>query len=100
VCSSDLSTGAGTANVYYGLETTPAFTIDGYNNGGGNIIQLKALDIANSESAIDSTPSTYVKPQTSDLLGVRGHNQTASDEYTALVTANYGGADLVEYLKD
>ena len=94
------STGAGTANVYYGLETTPAFTIDGYNNGGDNIIQLKALDIANSESAIDSTPSTYVKPQTSDLLVVSGHNQTASDEYTALVTANYGGADVVEYLKD
>ena len=94
------STGAGTANVYYGLETTPAFTIDGYNNGGDNIIQLKALDIANSESAIDSTPSTYVKPQTSDLLVVSGHNQTVSDEYTALVTANYGGADVVEYLKD
>jgi hypothetical protein len=41
-----------------------------------------------------------VKPQTIDLLLVSGHNQTTSDEYTALVTANYGGADVVEYLKD
>lgn len=95
-----LTTGIGSANVYYGLETKPAFTIEGYNNGGDNIIQLKVSDIANSESAIDSTPITYVKPQTSDLLVVSGHNQSTSNEYTKLVSDNYGTADVVEYLRE
>ena len=89
--------GAGEANVYYGLSSTPALTIDGFVNGGDNVIQLKVSDIANTESAIDSADSIYVKPQTSDLLVVGGHNASIEAQYQELVRANYTGGDFVNF---
>ena len=89
--------GIGNAKVYYGLNNTNALTLDGFVNGGDNILQLRVTDIANSESQIDSTDSIYVKPQTSDLLVVGGHNASVTAEYEKLVNDNYSNADFVDY---
>ena len=90
-------TGVGDASVYYGLSTTPALTINGFVNGGDNVIQLKVTDIANAESAIDSADSIYVKSQTGDLLVVGGHNASISAQYKNLVQRSYAKADFVNF---
>lgn len=90
--------GLGEADVYFGLSTTPALTIDGFVNDGDNVIQLKISDIANAESEVDSTDSIYVKPQTADLLVVGAHNASITAAYKTLVNDNYAtGADFVDY---
>ena len=95
--SNTTATGAGMAKVYYGIKTESALEIDGFVNGGDNIIQLKVSDIANSESAIDSSNSIYVKPQVGDLLLVGGHNVSLTAEYEKLATDNYPNSDFVDY---
>ncbi len=92
-----MNKGVGEANLYYGIDKAPALTIDGFVNDGDNIIQLKVTDIANSESTIDSTAVIYIKPQTSDLLVVGGHNANIDAEYQRLVLDNYAKADFVNY---
>ncbi|MEY2923666.1 MAG: hypothetical protein RLZZ337_206 [Bacteroidota bacterium] len=89
--------GAGNASLYYGLSTNVASTINGFNNGGDNILQLKVTDIANAESKVDSTSIIYVKPQTSDLLVVSGHNDGIAATYKELISAAYGNADYVNF---
>lgn len=95
--SNTTSTGSGDANVYYGLSTSPALTINGFVNGGDNVIQLKVSDIANAESAVDSADSIFVKPQVGDLLVVGGHNASITAQYQTLITTNYPNADFVNY---
>lgn len=95
--SNTTSTGSGDANVYYGLSTTPALTINGFVNGGDNVIQLKVSDIANAESAVDSADSIYVKPQVGDLLVVGGHNASITAQYQTLVKTSYQNADFVNF---
>ena len=92
--------GFGSAEVYYGLQNNSSITLDGFNNGGENIIQLKVEDIANTSSVIDSTPPIFVWGQTSDLLVVGGHNTQIDREYQELVNNNYTSADFVNYAKN
>lgn len=90
-------TGSTTASFYYGNEEEPTGTINDFNNGGDNIIQLKVVDIANTESVVDSTLVIKVKEQTSDLLVVGGHNAGISKQYADLVSAAYGVADYADF---
>lgn len=89
--------GIGDAKVYYGIDEEPALTIDGFNNGGDNFIQLKVEDIANTSSQIDSTASIFVRSQTSDLLVIGGHNAQIDKKYQDLVNNNYTSADFINY---
>lgn len=89
--------GVGNASVYYGLDAQPSLTINGFANGGDNVLQLKVTDIANAESIVDSTDSIFVKPQTGNLLVVGGHNATIAAQYEQLVNANYTTADFVNF---
>ena len=89
--------GEGNANVYYGLSNSSSVQLDGFVNDGNNIFQLKVTDIANSESIVDSTAVIYIKPQTSDLLVVGGHNASVDAKYRALVLDNYVNADFVNF---
>ena len=95
--TSPTEVGIGQANVYYGIEDESALTIDGFNNGGDNIIQLRVEDIANTSSSIDSTASIFVRSQTSDLLVIGGHNVQIDKKYQELVNNNYTSADFVNY---
>ncbi len=95
--SNTTALGSGDANVYYGLSSSPALTINGFVNGGDNVIQLKVSDIANAESAVDSADSIYVKPQVGDLLVVGGHNASITAQYESLVKTNYPNADFVNF---
>ncbi len=97
VPSNPAAMGVGNASVYYGLDAQPSLTINGFANGGVNVIQLKVTDIANAESAVDSTDSIFVKPQTGDLLVVGGHNTSITAQYEMLVNANYTMADFVNF---
>jgi hypothetical protein len=92
--------GKGKAKLYYGIEKNASLTIDGFVNGGDNIIQLKVSDIANSESKVDSTINIYTKAKTSDLLAVGGHNKSLSATYNALIATNYQDLDVVDYARD
>ena len=92
-----LLAGEGTAGVFYGVDNSPAVTIDGFINNGDNIIQLKVSDIANAESVIDSTAVIFVRSQTSDLLVVGGHNASITAQYETLINDNYTTADFVDY---
>ncbi|MGB1037067.1 MAG: hypothetical protein ACPGYY_00335 [Bacteroidia bacterium] len=92
-----MSQGIGEADIYYGINASPSATLDGFVNGGDNILQLKVSDIANSESAIDSTDSLFVKHQTADLLVLGGHNKNITAKYEELVNANYAKADFVDF---
>ncbi|MDB4107755.1 hypothetical protein N9595_04760 [Bacteroidia bacterium] len=91
-----MTKGMGNAKVYYGLNKESEFTIDGFDNGGDNILQLKVTDIANSESTVDSAKSLFVRPQNSDLLVVGGHNYSITKKYEELVNENYTAADFVD----
>ena len=93
-------TGLGKAHLYYGLEDEAALTIDGFMNGGDNILQLRVEDIANATSKIDSTPPIFINHQTGDLLVVGGHNDQIERQYQALVNSNYSTADFVNYAKN
>lgn len=89
--------GSGKAKIYYGLNNVSSITLDDFNNGGENILQLKVQDIADATSNIDSTPVLYVRPQTSDLLVVGGHNEKIQQLYKNLVNENYIHADYVNF---
>ena len=90
-------TGIGEAHIYYGLSLTSAASLNGFVNGGANILQLKVVDIANAESKVDSAAVIYVKPQTSDLLVVSGHNEGIAQTYRELISTAYGNADYVNF---
>lgn len=90
-------TGTGEAAIYYGVEENSSISLNGFINGGDNILQLKVTDIANSESKVDSTHVVYVKEQTSDLLLVGGHNMSITQQYEELATNAYGSFDAVNY---
>ncbi|PCJ64638.1 MAG: hypothetical protein COA58_12940 [Bacteroidetes bacterium] len=89
--------GSGMAKVYYGLNTESSVEINGFVNGGDNILQMKVVDFANSESAIDSTDVIFVKSQMGDLLLVGGHNASITSEYEKLVLDNYPNSDFVDF---
>jgi hypothetical protein len=90
-------TGIGQADIYYGVEESSTISLNGFINGGDNILQLKVTDIANSESKVDSTTVIYVKEQTSDLLLIGGHNASITREYEQLASEAYGSFDAVNY---
>jgi hypothetical protein len=94
------TTGKGNANLYYGVNKNASLTIDGFMNEGDNIIQLKVVDIADSESKIDSSISIYTKAKYSDILVVGGHNASISESYHKLVSDNYTNLDYVDFARD
>jgi hypothetical protein len=68
------ATGPTTANLFKGAEAIPvAALLADFRPGADNIFYLRARDIANAESAIDTSTTVFVTRKTSPLLIIDGH---------------------------
>lgn len=75
--------------------------IDGFNNGGDNMLYLKAADIAGAESKIDTIDARFVKEIRTDLLVIGTLPPEVSAEYLSLFNEAYpNGYDYLDYNKN
>lgn len=93
------ATGSSAANLWYDLENEgPA--IDGLLLNQTNNIYIKSIDIAGSESVIDTIENLYVKGQTHDVLviGANASNPNAFyQQYLGTAGVNY---DFIDFVKN
>ena len=94
--------GQGNAQIYYENDANPQSTlIDGFRVGDINQLYVKVVDIAGTESVVDSSNFVYVRPQTSDLLVVSGHPDAITAQYRSIVNQTYtASADFLDYAAD
>jgi hypothetical protein len=86
------------ATIYYGTNTSAVGpTIDGLKVGDTNLFYIKVVDLANSESAPDTSTAIYVHPKTSELLVIAGEGELVQNEYKRAVNATYGTHDFLDY---
>ncbi len=72
--------GSQQAKMYRGVESRlQTATLSDWNVGGQNILYLQARDVAGSWSRVDSTPSFFVKRQTSDFLVIDEHSDNTAE---------------------
>jgi len=93
------STGTVSSRIYYGNSTAPSGqTIDGIRLNDTNRVYIKAIDIAESESPVDTSEVFYFRPKTPDVstLWVNGHSETLAPQYRALLNANNLNYDVLD----
>lgn len=91
--------GSTNAQVFYqtDLNALPDL-IDGWQNDGDNILYLKVVDIAGTESTIDTASVLYNKKQNSDLLLINGQPSNVNQAYREIVNAVYSnGYDAIDF---
>jgi len=72
--------------------------IDGWQNDGENTLYLKVVDIAGTESTIDTAAVLYNKKQNSDLLLINGQPSNVNKAYRDIVNAVYSqGFDAIDF---
>lgn len=88
--------------VYANTENNPLpQKIDGFINGGDNVLFLKAGDIAGAESMVDTVEVRYVREINADLLVIGTLPPEVSQEYLSLLNAAYpSGFDYLDYNKN
>jgi hypothetical protein len=94
-----INSGLATAAVYYGTNTAPSqLTLNGLRVNDTNRLYIKAIDIAGSESIIDTSEVFYFKGKTPNvsLLWVNGHNESLAPVYQSLLDANNLSYDLLD----
>jgi hypothetical protein len=97
IATNTKNVGTGDAQLYYNVDNNPsAVAINSFNNGGNNTIYLKVLDIAGSESKIDTSKMVFVKPQTSDMLFLNGQNATIANAYQNLISKAGKSYDYID----
>lgn len=96
-----MATGTTNADIYYNTDIeTAGATLDGLNNGGENIFYIKVVDIAGTESEIDTSATLFIRRQTSDLLHIGGQPKGVNLAYNGLIRANYSSFDAVDFALD
>ncbi len=94
----DNQQGTTDAFVYYGTENTPLPNkIDGLALGDTNTIYLKVVDLAEAESAVDTSKAVFVKPRTGNVLYVSALPESATAVYRAAFDQVHPAYDLESY---
>lgn len=88
------------ADLFYNTERNSSIALDGFNNGGQNTFYLKVVDLAGTESIIDTSLAVFVKKQTSDLLLIGGQPPVINATYQSFVRKAYGNIDVVDFAID
>jgi len=93
------STSVVDAEVFYGTDLKAESTaIQGWNNKGENTFYLKVVDLAGSESGIDTSTIVFNKNQTSDLLLINGQPGNVNEIYRKLISKVYvDGYDAIDF---
>jgi hypothetical protein len=74
------------AHLYYNTEGNPStLSLSRFNNGGDNVVYLKVVDIAGTESVIDTSLTVFVKSKKNDLLFINGQSRTVANAYAGLI---------------
>ncbi|MFT5158183.1 MAG: hypothetical protein ACI83I_002747 [Bacteroidia bacterium] len=92
--------GTSKADLFYDTDLNKVGSIDGFNNGGSNVFYLKVVDIAGTESKVDTSSNLFVKHQTSDLLLIGGQPAGINALYKNFVSKSYGNVDAVDFADD
>jgi hypothetical protein len=95
------ATSAGNAKVYLGTNAIlQGPQIDGYIPGADNVFYVKAIDIANSSSPVDTSSVVFVTRQSSDLLVIdanSGSGNPSPEQVIYPALANTVGAfDVID----
>jgi len=90
--------GSQNAELYYGTSRTmESNKVTGFNNGGDNVVYLKVVDIAGTESVVDTSSTVFIKKVTHDLLFIGAQPQSVTSQYTAIFDKVYPNYDLVDF---
>lgn len=93
------ATGSGDAKLYYGIDEPEITLIQDLRVNDLNTVYVKAIDIAGSESEIDTSRAFYLKSVDSDLLVIAAH-PGAKSFYVDNLNATYPNYDLIDYYVD
>ncbi|MEO0895378.1 MAG: hypothetical protein AAFY71_03085 [Bacteroidota bacterium] len=85
------------ASVYENLEAPGSELMNGLKLGSDNVFYVRAVDIAGSESKIDTSNTIFIKEQTGDLLVLDDYNTITPDStYLQVLNKVYPSFDRVE----
>lgn len=93
------TSGAGSAKVWYDL-TTAGPSIDGLLLNQTNNIYIKAIDIAGSESVVDTIQNLYVKGQTHDILVIAANGSNPNEFYKSHLNTAGASYDFIDFVKN
>lgn len=86
-----------TASLFYGNAVQPALTgLDGLQENGGNIFQVRLTDIAGATSEVDSALEVTLLRPTSDLLVISGQTASVTSSYQGWLNALSLSYDLLD----
>jgi hypothetical protein len=92
------TSGVQDADLFYGTSSTAESTkVTGFNNGGDNIVYLKVVDLAGSESKVDTSNTVFIKKVRHDLLFIGAQPQSVTNQYRAIFDKVYPNYDLVDF---
>lgn len=91
------ASGTATGDIYYGTQSSSALSINGLLPDAENQIFVKVVDLAGSESPVDSSNIFYLKQKTSDLLVVGGQPASVKQVYLDLLNDAGLNYDLEDY---
>jgi hypothetical protein len=93
------TSGTVSSAIYYGTNTAPSgLRLEGMRLNDTNRLYLRALDIAQSQSPIDTSKVFFFRTKTPGVntLWVNGHNENIAPQYKALLDANNLSYDLLD----
>jgi hypothetical protein len=91
--------GSSNARIYYGIGEPEAELIQDIRVNDLNTVYVKAIDIAGSESEVDTANAFFLKSVDSDLLVIAAHDG-AKSFYVNNLNATYPNYDLIDYYVD
>ncbi len=103
VVDTSIGSGPATAQLYYGRNDEPEnITIDGLQVGAENVLYIKAVDLAGSESAVDTSQSFYLRNKTpgADVLWVSAHTPNIAAAYRSFLNKESVQYDFLDYGSD
>jgi hypothetical protein len=93
------ATGNVNCKVYYFTSSTPDIrTINGFKLNDSNRVFVKVVDVANSESPVDTSANVFVSNKTGDMLFINGQSNLIRDGYKAIFDNIYANNyDLIDF---
>lgn len=93
------ATGPTDSKIYFESDQAESQKIDGLVVGDTNIFYIRAFDVANSVSEIDTLSGVFVKQKTSDLI-VIGGDRDYNSFYTTRISNAVSNFDYIDYAVD
>tara|TARA_B100001245_G_scaffold226299_1_gene201631 strand:- start:2131 stop:3582 length:1452 start_codon:yes stop_codon:yes gene_type:complete len=98
-----VSSGPATAKLYYGRNDQPEnLEIDGLKVGEDNVLYLKSVDLAGTESAVDTSDVFFLKNKTrgTNTLWVSAHSLSIAADYRSFLDNQSIAYDFLDYGSD